>query len=290
MLVEEYNVFRSVYAARLAKPLGEYFVNQERRYVKPFRMWGNVHYVGDSWVCCHLVDTGDGLLLIDTGNTGATAMLIEAIWEAGFRPADIRWVILSHGHVDHIGGAAFLREMFGCKLYLGEPDAEMFRDHPERTYLQDSFSYADQIFTPDCVIRDGDVLTFGGTTVHCRLVPGHTAGCVALFFDATDGKTVRRAGYYGGFGFNTLTRDYLTEIGDPQLTMRQTYLQSLAKVRDEKVELFLGNHTVNNRVLEKRERQLAHPEEEPFLDPTEWGRYLDEMREACLAFSRDPHN
>ena len=113
-------------------PMAGVWMNQESRYVKPFRMYGNLYYVGDDWVCAHLVDTGDGLLLFDAGNCGggATAMLVQAIWEAGFNPADVRWLVLSHGHVDHIGAVNFFRRMFGTKIFLGAPDGDMFRTRP----------------------------------------------------------------------------------------------------------------------------------------------------------------
>ena len=99
--------------------------NQEARYVHPFRIFGNVWYVGDDWVCVHLIDTGDGLLLIDSGNMGATAMLVNAIWEAGFNPADVKWIVLSHGHLDHIGGAGYFRNMYG-DVALSESGLEQF--------------------------------------------------------------------------------------------------------------------------------------------------------------------
>lgn len=99
-----------------------------------------------------------------------------------------------------------------------------------------------ELFVPDYEIKEGDVLTFGNTTMRFTLVPGHTDGCIAIFFDAHDGEETKRCGYYGGFGFNTLQKDYLIEIGDPEYKTRQTYLNSLAKVRNEKVEIFLGNH------------------------------------------------
>ena len=73
--------------------------------MQPFQIYGNLYYVGDSWVCVHIVDTGNGLLMFDAGNCGAQAMLIHAIWELGFNPADVKWLILSHGHVDHFGAA-----------------------------------------------------------------------------------------------------------------------------------------------------------------------------------------
>lgn len=271
--------------------LGHFWLDQESRYVHPFRIYGNVWYVGDSWVCVHLIDTGDGLLLIDSGNCGATAMLVNAIWEAGFHPWNVRWIIHSHGHVDHFGGANFFRKMYDTKLYLGAPDARMFREQPEISAVHESHNDTDALFVPDYEIQDGDVLTFGNTTMTFYLVPGHTEGCIACFFDAYDGGEVKRCGYYGGFGFNTLQKDYLIEIGDPTYKTRQIYLESLAKVRGQKVEIFLGNHCVNNQTLERRRQQLNHPGgPNPFVDDTLWGRYLDQKRDELLAFMADPAN
>lgn len=271
--------------------LSHYWMDQESRYVHPFRIYGNVWYVGDSWVCVHLIDTGEGLLLIDSGSCGATAMLVNAIWEAGFNPADVKWIIHSHGHVDHFGGANFFKKMFGTKLYLGEPDARMFRERPEIAVIQESRNDADYLFQPDYEIREGDVLTFGNTTITFYLVPGHTDGCIACFFDAYDGDQVKRCGYYGGFGFNTLQKDYLIEIGDTAYNTRKVYLESLAKVRDQKVDIFLGNHCINNQTLERHQRQLDDPDgPNPFIDQEQWSRYLDQKRDELLAFMADPAN
>ncbi len=270
---------------------GPLWLNQEQRYVHPFRIFGNVWYVGDSWVCVHLIDTGDGLLLIDSGNSGATAMLVQAIWEAGFNPADVKWIIHSHGHLDHIGGAMFFKRMFGTRLYLGEPDARMFREKPWISAIQDAYSDCAELFVPDVEIHEGDVLTFGNTTMTFYLVPGHTDGCIAAFFDAyEDGRTVR-CGYYGGFGFNTLQKDYLIEIGDSEYKTREIYLESLKKVRDQKVELFLGNHCINNDTLGRRQIQLENPDgPNPFLDDQLWKQYLDKKRDDLLALMADPKN
>ena len=69
------------------------------------------------------------------------------------------------------------------------------------------------------------------------------------------------------------------------------YLDSLAKVRNEKVEVFLGNHCINNDTLGRRQKQLDNPDgPNPFVDETVWGAYLDEKRDALLAFMADPNN
>lgn len=266
-----------------ANPQSHYWINQEQRYVEPFRIYGNVYYVGDSWVCAHLVDTGDGLLLIDGGNCGAEKLLIHAIWSLGFNPGNVKWMILSHGHLDHIGAVPFFRRMFGTKIYLGEPDAIMFRERPELSCIHDNPDVSMTLFEPDEVIRDGDVLRFGDVTIDCRLVPGHTPGCVALFFDVTEDGAVKRAGYFGGFGLNTLQADFLRDIGDNDFQARRDYIASLEKVRDERVDLFLGNHTSNNDLLKKAALLKAGGGPNPFLDDTCWRTYLDDRRAACLA-------
>ncbi len=274
-LKEQYQAYLDRREVLRQDPFGSIWLAQASRYVHPFRIFGNVWYVGDSWVCVHLIDTGDGLLLIDSGNCGATAMLVQAIWEAGFDPANVKWIIHSHGHVDHIGGANFFHEMYGTKLLISAPDAAMFREHPEISMIWDSHSDLDCLFVPDQEINNGDVLTFGNTTIRFTMVPGHTAGCIAMFFDAIEGEKYVRCGYYGGFGFNTLTDDYLQEIGDTEYKMRRIYLQSLEKVWDEPVELFLGNHCVDNNLLAHRKQQLdGTANGNPYLDSTLWKAYL----------------
>ncbi|MCD8220841.1 MAG: MBL fold metallo-hydrolase [Clostridiales bacterium] len=286
----EYEEYLSRQEKVKAHPMARIWVNQESRYVKPFQMYGNLYYVGDSWVCAHLVDTGKGLLLFDAGNCGnaATAMLIQAIWEAGFNPADVRWLVLSHGHVDHIGAANFFRKMFGTRLYLGAPDAEMFRTRPEYALIHESTDCMDELFAPDVEIQDGDVIRFGDTEVTFYLVPGHTEGVISCFFDVTDGMETKRVGYYGGFGFNTLQKDFLIEFGDPGYRMREVYLRSIQKVRDQKVDIFMPNHTNNVDLLNKRQYMLDHPGENPFVDDQAWKNYLDMKYADLLKLMADP--
>lgn len=287
---ETYDQRRRDYEDLKRSHMAHLWVDQTSRYMEPFQMFGNLYYVGDNNVCMHIIDTGDGLILCDAGNYGTEGMLVNAVWEAGFNPHDIRWIILSHGHVDHIGCAEFFRRLYGCKIYIGAPDAEMFREHPEKALVQNSPDISDVLFEPDEVIHDGDVLTFGNTTIEFYLVPGHTEGCIAYFFPVTDGSRVLRAGYYGGFGFNTLTSSYLKEIGDPEFCMRKTYLESLKKVRDQHVDIFMGNHTNNNNLVENRQKMLENPQVNPFIDETAWGNYLDQKRDELIAFMNDPAN
>ena len=272
-------------------PMARIWINQESRYVKPFQMYGNLYYVGDSWVCAHIVDTGEGLLLFDAGNcgNGATAMLIQAIWEMGFNPADVKWMVLSHGHVDHIGAVNFFKRMFGTKIYLGALDEKMFREHPELALVQESTDYMDELFVPDVEIHEGDKIKFGNTEVEFHEAPGHTEGVISCFFDVTDGKETKRVGYYGGFGFNTLQKSFLLEIGDTNYSMRETYLRSIEKVINEKVDIFMPNHCVNVDLLNKRQFMIDHPSEpNPFIDENAWKNYLQMKYDDLKKLMADP--
>ena len=287
---EEYEAYLKKREAMEKHPMGRVWINQVQRYVHPFQIYGNLYYVGDNWVCVHIIDTGDGLLMIDAGNCGGTPMLIQAIWEMGFNPADVKWIVLSHGHVDHIGAVNFFKSMFGSRIYMGVQDAEMFEKNPELALIHESTDYEDSLFVPDVVIHDGDKIKSGNTELEFYEVPGHTAGCIAFFGDVTDGREAKRVGYYGGFGFNTLTKAFLEEIGDPEFKMRQTYLNSIDKVKDQHVDIFMGNHTNNNQTLERHQYMVEHPGENPFIDTEIWNKYLNEKRADLVKFMADPKN
>lgn len=271
----DYNIYIKLQNKIKSKNTGKFWFNQESRYVEPFKIYGNLYYVGDSWVCVHIVDTGDGLLMFDAGNCGGEAMLIHSIWKLGFNPADVKWIILSHGHVEHFGAVNFFKRMFGTKIYIGEPDSKMIKEQPYLSVIHESGNCTNELFEIDYEIKDGDLLKFGNTEIKFYLVPGHTEGCIACFFDITDNNDTKRVGYYGGFGFNTLQKDFLIDIEDTSFNMRKLYLQSIKKVCDEKVDIFMGNHTSNVNLLEKRKYMLENPNENPFIDSFAWKNYLN---------------
>ncbi len=158
-LKSDYNDFITYKDRLLCDKTTKYWINQEERYIEPFQIFGNLYYVGDTWVCVHIVDTGAGLLMLDAGNCGNTALLIESIWEMGFRPEDVKWIILSHGHADHFGAVGFFRRMYGTKIYMGEPDVRMFENNPEQSVIQATGNVMESLFEVDYEIKDGDVLT-----------------------------------------------------------------------------------------------------------------------------------
>ena len=280
------------YYVRMQRLLGR--MERQRRYpdefyVKPFRITDNIWYIGDKAVCSHLIDTGDGLVIIDSGFPELDHLLINAIWEAGFNPYDIKAVLHTHLHYDHFGATVSFQKLYNAKAYVGKCEFEAIQQKPELLMLDDMGPYmAYRMFKPDYLIHDGEDLRFGNTTIHCIETPGHTQGTLSFFINTTvDGKPVR-AGTFGGAGFITIYQEFFVRYGLPNL--QKSFMESITRLKNEHVDVVLGNHPAPNKILEKRTRQIADPDSpNPFLDENDWGNYLDWVEEEFTQFLADGH-
>lgn len=247
----------------------------ENFYVKPFKIIGNVYYVGDAKVCSHLIDSGEGLILIDTGYIHTAHMYITAIWEAGFNPKDVKFILHTHGHYDHYGATVALQKLYGCKTFLSRADARMLKEKPEVVRMHDWPYIEDKVFTPDCLMDDGDTIQLGNTAIRVVATPGHTEGTVSFFFDVDEDGRTYHLGLFGGVGLTTLYKEYLNRNGMP-LALRDDFLDSIERLKKEQVDVVLGNHPGHNRTLEKMEKKIVQPNRpNPFVDPDEWQNYLE---------------
>ncbi|MBP7401467.1 MAG: MBL fold metallo-hydrolase [Clostridia bacterium] len=257
----------------------EYFLHPENHRIPGFRIFGNLFFVGDADAGAHLVDTGDGLILIDTGYPTARTGFLQSILEAGFDPANVRILLHTHGHFDHFGATADIVARSGAQTCLGAADARMFRENPALA-LTDIGWFADApLFRPDRELEDGDIIALGSVTVRAVATPGHSDGVMSYFFDVTENGRTLTAGLLGGAGLNTLCRPFVERFS--RTHARADFVRSLAKVRSEKVDITLGNHAPQNRTPEKRARQLACTDaSNPFVDPAEWAGMIDGIRAA----------
>lgn len=242
----------------------------------PFQIADGLWYVGNTSVSSHLFDTGAGLLLLDTtyGETGY--LLIESIREAGFDPHDLRWILHTHGHIDHFGATRLLAEKYGAETFMPEIDLPLLKERADLNWCAEfGLPYEppyDYAFVPDAAVRVGDVLRFGALTVDCHSAAGHTPGTMAYVFHLPCGL---RAAMHGGIGLNTLTAAYARRFGLGN-SWREAYVRSLAGLRDLPVDIVLGNHPEQSDTFGKLARRTAA--ENPFVDPGEWNRFLAETR------------
>ncbi len=265
--------------------LADFYKRPSAYRVEPFRIFGNLDYVGDRKVCMHLVDTGDGLLLFDTGYRNTSHMLVQSIYDLGFDPHDIKLIIHSHGHFDHFGSGNEFRALYGAQVAMSRVDTELLREDPRRALMHLSPAPDDEICWPDIEIDDGDVLTLGSTRVRCLLSPGHTMGTMAFFFDAVDGEETKKVAYLGGVGFLSVYKEYCREYGLPE-NKTELLKTSIEKLRGEKADIFLGNHPNHNCTLEKRQWMIEHPGSDPFINPEGWSIFLDALEARRADFER----
>ena len=257
--------------------LQDFYDHPDAYAIAPFQIFGNLWYVGDQKVTSHLIDTGDGLILFDTGYGHTTHMILDSIRGAGFDPMDIKIIIHSHGHFDHFGSGEELRQITGAKVYMSGVDTRLLQERPDRALMSWGPCPDDPICWPDVLIEDGDHVRLGNTDIHCVLSAGHTAGTMTYFFDVTDGEKTLRAGYFGGTGMLGLYQDFCKKFGLP-LDLCAQMKATIAKLRDYKVDIMLGNHPAQNRTLEKRAYMLETGEN-PFLDSDAWLQFLTALEE-----------
>jgi metallo-beta-lactamase class B len=244
---------------------------KERDFIPPTRVFGNLYFVGTRPASAHIVDTGEGIIIFDTGYLEMLPVVIENMSMLGFSAFDIKYIFLTHGHIDHLGGAKALRDMTGAKTVLGRADREYANGRLDLTYAKELGLEYNEAFEPDILLDDGDTLTLGNTTVLAVATPGHTPGAMSYFFNVTDGASVYRAGLHGGMGTNTLTREFLEKYSLP-FTLRDDFRRSMLRLAKEKVDIFLGNHMQHNKTPEKMERLLAG-DKYAFVNPGEWSPY-----------------
>ncbi len=237
-------------------------------YIKPARIFGNLYFIGVRAVSTHLIDTGDGLIIIDPGCFESLHVIINNIWSLGFNPSNIKYIVISHAHYDHMDSVKALVSLTGAKTFIGKKDLPLLTG--------EIFHYPLISFTPDFLLEDGDEISLGNTKIKCVSTPGHTEGTMSFFFDVTDGNEKYRAGMFGGGGCNTLRRDFLDEHNLPYEN-RNKFAESITNLKNEKVELFLGNHPENNKTEEKLSK-LGKSDVNPFIynSQNEWLDYLNE--------------
>jgi metallo-beta-lactamase class B len=243
--------------------------------VEPFRIAGNLYYVGASDITSFLITTPQGHILIDGGFVETVPLIRASVKKLGFRLEDVKFLLNNHAHYDHAAGLAELKKLTGAKLVVAEGDAPVLAAGGHGDFaLGDKF-----LFPPvqaDRTIRDGDTVSLGGVTLTARVTPGHTKGCTTWTMKVKDGDRMLDAVFAGSVsvlpGVTLAVNPKYPKIADD-------YAHTFEVLKGLPCDLFLSSHGSFFDLLKKAERLRSGATPNPFIDPKGYRAYLARMEE-----------
>ena len=222
----------------------------------PIRIFDDLYYVGTNFVSAYIVETSDGLVLIDSLYQGFTREMLEALDSIGLDPREIRYVLISHGHTDHFGGALEIQELSGARVGATAADWE-------------SIEASGSAPTRDMVLTDGDTLSVGATDFRFHVTPGHTPGVLSIEFPVHDGDQTHKAFFFGGHNVTTnqpeAFEQFIASVERLQATLSD-------------VDVNLTSHPWASLIFQRAQILAARAPgaPHPFVWPEDFEAFLDE--------------
>jgi metallo-beta-lactamase class B len=237
---------------------------------EPFRIAGDIYYVGTNSMALFLLTSPSGHVLIDSGFEDNVPRLRENVQALGFRFEDIKILLSSHAHIDHVQGHALVRRLTGARVFASAEDAEVIRSGGKHEW-----AYGDSYAWPPCpvdsIVHDGDRVELGTTTLVARLTPGHTRGATTWTTTVEDGGKHLSVVFFPSANIPPGAKlvgnpDYPRAVSD--------FEHSFAVWKSLPCDVFLGAHADFFDLDAKRKRQRERPEPNPFIDPAGYLRTI----------------
>ena len=243
-------------------------------FAEPAKVFDNLYFVGGKVHSSWALTTSEGIILIDTiFPYNSEELVVGGLRKLGLDPRNIKYLLISHAHGDHIGGAEMIQKQYGARVVMGAPDWDTVARFPNR--------YKTMAPKRDIVATDGMKITLGGTTVTIWLTPGHTPGTMSYTFSVLDrGRTVNVA-YSGGTAFN-----FVNNTPDPGIRNFQIYIDSAKHMADRAkasgATVLLANHSEFDNAVNKN-RMLAGrgTGPHPYEIGADWVQRYFQVMEGC---------
>ncbi len=241
---------------------------QQNKQFPPHKIIGNLYYVGTESLASFLVATPDGLILINSDYERTVPVIRSSVEKLGFRFNDIKILLGSHAHADHMQGDAMVKELSGATVMAMEQDVPALR----------AMTPGNKPHPIDRVLHDGEEVTLGGTTLVAHLTPGHTRGCTTWTMKVQDGGRTYNVVIIGSVGVNPGFK-LVNNPDVPQIA--DEYMRSFRILRSLPCDVPLGSHPAMYNLAEKFEKSGKGPN--PFIDPAGYKSELDIQENAFQA-------
>jgi metallo-beta-lactamase class B len=245
----------------------------------PFRMIGNIYWVGTWDLSTYLITTPQGNVLINTGLVSTVPDIKANVEKLGFKLSDTKILTATHGHYDHVAGMAELKRMTGAKLMISEPDAELLESGGKADFrFGDTPSARFEPVKVDQTFKDGDTISLGGTVLTVHANPGHTKGSSSFTFNVMEGGKTYRVAIVNMGSINPGVK----VTGMPKYPgIEADYAKTFAAQKAMKFDVWLASHASQFRMHEKY--QPGDPyNPDRFVDPAGFLASVEKLEKAYL--------
>lgn len=243
----------------------------------PFRVAGNLYYVGSKDLASYLITTPQGHILINSDLESSVPLIRASVERLGFKFSDIKILLISHAHWDHDGGSAAIKALTGAQYMVMDADVPVVESGGRA-----DFQYGNQpgslypATKVDRILHDGDEVQLGGTTLVAHLTPGHTKGCTTWTMKLPDARKPYDVVIVGSPNVNEGYK-LVNNASYPEIA--SDYERTFRVLKSLPVDIFLGAHGDYFDMKTKYPR-LKEGAVNPFVDPVGYNAYVTEREEA----------
>ncbi len=247
--------------------------------IAPFRIADNLFYVGSQDLASYLIVTPQGDILINSNLKSSPSQILHSIQQLGFKPHDVKILLISHAHFDHDAGSAEIKRLTGAKYLVMDADVPVVESGGAR-----DFAYPSDRYPPahvDRILHDGSQVRLGNTVLTAHKTPGHTRGCTTWTMQATlDGKP-RNVVIVGSWNVNPGFR-LVDHPGHPASYpgIAADYRHTFAVLAALPCDIFLGAHGAYFNMLAKLERSNSGAGNNVWIDPEGYQNAVAERKQA----------
>jgi len=273
----------SIVAAQQKEELSESYRGSQRNNVEyqkvaPIKVFDNLYYVGPGFVSVWLIPTSAGLILVDGAQEPYVDHVIDSIRKVGFDPKNVRYILITHGHLDHFGGVAKIQALSGARVATLEEDWQLI----EKAGATPGRGNAPPPLVPkrDMVIKEGDTVTLGTTSLKVYKLPGHTPGSPSFEFTVFDGGRPHKAFLFGGPGPRNGVQGAEQFLASANRVAQMQGIEVAVPVHS-----WLNDfHYPNGGIFERAQRLAARKpgEPHPFVDPASWQKWIKEVQAGAV--------